>query len=145
MSVRVGAGVRALDEAVTCAKRVFDVNLVLGVLDVGKFAMIDHSGICGITDSRRCIRAGDVIADLAKIVRAQELSGRSGEQAYVVAERVGDAGRPTGIQVCVGGRGIIGEFHVDQETIVTEQRAAVVERRIDGRLDVLHCLTQVVR
>ncbi len=136
----MGAWVGALDEAVTRAKRVFDPSLMQGILDVGEFAMIDHPGIRGISDSRRRIRASDVIADLAKIARAQELSGRRGEQPHVVAERVGDVGRPTGIQDCVGSRGIGHELHIDQESVTAEQGTAVVEGRVNGRLDALHRL-----
>ncbi|MFC8383162.1 hypothetical protein [Nocardia sp. NPDC057272] len=140
----MGAWVRALDEAVARAKRVFDPSLVQGILDVGEFAMIDHPGIGGISDSRRCIRAGDVVADFAKIVRAEGLSGRRWEQPHVVTERVGDAGRPTGIQGRIGGRGVGRELHIDQESVTAEQGTAVVEGRVNGRLDCLHRQAQVV-
>ncbi|MGC4987698.1 hypothetical protein [Nocardia salmonicida] len=140
----MGAWVGALDEAVTRAKRVFDPSLIQGILDVGEFAMIDHPGIRGISDSRRCISASDVVADLAKIARAQELSGRRGEQPHVVAERVGNAGRPTGIKNCVGSRRIGRELHIDQQPVTAEQGTAVVEGRVNGCLDCFHRQAQVV-
>ncbi|MFD6102999.1 hypothetical protein ACFWFQ_10065 [Nocardia salmonicida] len=138
------AWVGALDEAVARAKRVFDPGLMHGILDVGEFAMIDHSGIRGISDPRRRIRASDVIADLAKIARAQELSGWRGEQPHVVAQRVGDVGRSTGVQDRVCSRGIGRELHIDQESVTAEQGAAVVEGRVNGRLDRFHRQAQVV-
>jgi hypothetical protein len=116
----MGAWVGAPDEAVARAKRVLDPSLMHGILDVGEFAMIDHPGIRGISNSRRSIRASDVVADLAKIVRAQGLSGRRGEQPHVITQSVGDAGRPTGIQCCIRGRRVGRELHIDQESVAAE-------------------------
>lgn len=108
--------------------------------------MIDHTGFSRIVESGGCVRACDVVADFAEILRPQWLSGGSGKKAEVDTQRGGGLVRKTvRVQAQIRRSWVRGELDIHEELITAEQAVAVVERGIDSRLDVLHRLVQFGR
>ncbi|MDO3651218.1 hypothetical protein [Nocardia mangyaensis] len=142
----MGAWVGADRETVALAKRILDSGLVRRVLEIAQSAMIDHTGISGIAESGRGVRPREVVADLTKILWTQRLSRGGGKETEMVTERVGGVVRQlVGGQTQVGGAWIRGELDIHEELVAAEQAAAIVERGIDRRLNVLPGLVQFGR